>query len=164
MGQTGMRAGITDRRWRLRGSLGAGHEFLGRSRCPLRFSRSRPPCGWKNRERPRLLCVTADAGEVRFCATGTRGAEVMYEQFGATEVDNTGRVRFRVFVPDAGLDPAQYGRGTVPTIATLQAFGDFQSALGGVDWSQDPALALARSQFVDPVDGRAKGWLYELTT
>jgi 1,4-alpha-glucan branching enzyme len=87
----------------------------------------------------------------------------MYELFGAMEVGVTGRVRFRVFVPDSGLDPGQYVRGIVPTIQTLQVVGDFQSALGGVAWAADPALTLARSRFVDPADGRAKGWLYELT-
>ena len=88
----------------------------------------------------------------------------MYEQFGAAEVGNTGQVRFRVFVPDAGLDPGQYQRGRASTIQTMQVFGDFQAALGGVDWAKEPAFTLARSQFVDPADGRAKGWLYELTT
>jgi glycosidase len=88
----------------------------------------------------------------------------MYEQFGAAEVGNTGQVRFRVFIPDAGLDPGQYQRGQASTIQTIEVFGDFQSALGGVDWAKEPAFTLARSQFVDPADGRAKGWLYELTT
>jgi glycosidase len=88
----------------------------------------------------------------------------MYEQFGAKELDDTGTVQFRVFIPDAALDPAQFQRGARSTIATMQVYGDFQSALGGVDWTADPALTLARSQFVDPADGRAKGWVYELTT
>ena len=81
----------------------------------------------------------------------------MYEQFGAVEVGNTGNVRFRVFLPDATIDPDQYTRGSASTLTALQVYGDFQSALGGVDWTQDPALTLAKSQFVDPTDGRAKG-------
>jgi pullulanase len=88
----------------------------------------------------------------------------MYEQLGAREVGDSGRVRFRVFVPDAALDPGQYRRGKVPAIATLQVFGDFQAALGSTSWTPDPAFTLARSQFTDPADGRAKGWLYQLTT
>lgn len=57
----------------------------------------------------------------------------MYEQFGAQEVGTTGTVSFKVFIPDAKLDPDQYQRGAASTIAKLQVFGDFQQALGGVN-------------------------------
>ena len=87
----------------------------------------------------------------------------MYENFGAREIDNTGRANFRVFIPDAALDPSQYQRGSLPTIDSILAMGDFQSALGSSDWTPDPAFALQKSQFTDPEDGVRKGWLYELT-
>jgi glycosidase len=88
----------------------------------------------------------------------------MYETFGSREVDNTRRANFRVFIPDATMDPSQYQRGRLPAIQTVQAIGDFQSALGGQDWTVDPAFTLQPSQFVDPADNQPKGWLYELTT
>lgn len=88
----------------------------------------------------------------------------MYENFGGRELDNSGKANFRLFVPDAGLDPTQYQRGIVPTVAELYVVGDFQSELGGVDWTPQPAFQMAKSKFTDPSDGVAKGWLYELTT
>lgn len=88
----------------------------------------------------------------------------MYETFGAGEVDDTGRARFRVFIPDAELDSGQYRRGVVPTIDSLKVVGDFQADLASTDWTPDAAFQLAKTKFTDPADGRAKGWLYELTT
>ena len=88
----------------------------------------------------------------------------MYESFGAREVENTGQASFRVFIPDNTLDPAQFTRGTVPSIASIWAVGSFQSALGGADWTPDPAMELKKAQFTDPADGVTKGWLYELVT
>ncbi len=88
----------------------------------------------------------------------------MYETFGAGEVDDSGRARFRVFIPDAGLDAGQYQRGAVPSIKSLRVVGDFQADLGSTDWTPDAAFELTRAKFTDPADGKAKGWLYELTT
>jgi len=88
----------------------------------------------------------------------------MYQDFGARDLNHTGVANFRLFVPDASLDPSQYQRGRLPTIASLQVVGDFQSALGSQDWTPDPAFALAPAPFTDPEDGITKGWLYELTT
>lgn len=88
----------------------------------------------------------------------------MYQNFGARELNNTGRANFRLFIPDSALDPSQYQRGKLPAIAQVQVVGDFQSALGGADWTPDPAMALSKSRFTDPEDGVTKGWLYELTT
>jgi glycosidase len=88
----------------------------------------------------------------------------MYEHFGAAEVEETRRARFRLFIPDNALDPAQYDRGALPGISRVFAIGDFQSHLGGSDWSADPRFELVPAQFTDPADGITKGWLYELTT
>jgi pullulanase/glycogen debranching enzyme len=88
----------------------------------------------------------------------------MYQDFGARDLHHTGSANFRLFVPDASLDPSQYQRGRLPTIASLQVVGDFQSALGSQDWTPDPAFELPRSPFTDPEDHVTKGWLYELTT
>ena len=88
----------------------------------------------------------------------------MYQNFGARDLDHTGAANFRLFLPDASLDPSQYRRGRLPAIASVRAVGDFQAALGGRNWTPDPAHALARAPFTDPEDGVTKGWLYELTT
>src|SRR5437879_3197772 len=88
----------------------------------------------------------------------------MYQTFGAREVDNTGCARFRVFIPDNALDPAQYENSTLPNIAKVHAIGDFAAALGKTNLAPDPAFELAKSKFTDPEDGKTKGWLYELTT
>ena len=88
----------------------------------------------------------------------------MYESFGAQDFNHTGAARFGLFLPDNTIDPGQFQRGALPTIASLQVVGDFQSALGSQDWTVDPAFELQRSRFTDPEDGVAKGWLYELVT
>ncbi|MEW6348886.1 MAG: alpha-amylase family glycosyl hydrolase [Thermodesulfobacteriota bacterium] len=88
----------------------------------------------------------------------------MYQDFGAREVDDTGRVRFRLFVPDNELDPTQYQRGQLPRIARAHVIGDFQAALGKPNWVPDPRFDMQKSRFTDPEDGKTKGWLYELTT
>jgi len=88
----------------------------------------------------------------------------MYEDFGAREVDNTGRASFRLFIPDTSLDHSQYQRGKFPTISSLHAVGDFQASLGGKNWAPEPPFELTKSQFTDPEDNVRKGWLYELMT
>ena len=88
----------------------------------------------------------------------------MYQSFGARDLNHTGCANFRLFLPDASLDPSQFQRGTPPAIASLQVLGDFQAALGSRDWTPDPAFTLMPARFTDPEDQRPKGWLYELTT
>ena len=88
----------------------------------------------------------------------------MYQNFGAREVENTGQANFRVFIPDATLDPTQFSRGALPPIVSIHAVGDFQSEIGGQDWTSDAAVVLQKAPFTDPADGVTKGWLYELTT
>ncbi len=88
----------------------------------------------------------------------------MYQNFGAREVGNTRCARFRVFIPDNALDPAQYERGALPGIDHLHALGDFQAACGKTNWAPDPQFELTKAPFTDPEDGKTKGWLYELTT
>jgi hypothetical protein len=88
----------------------------------------------------------------------------MYQDFGAREVDDTDRVRFRLFIPDNALDPDQYQSGKLPGIASVFVIGDFQTHLGSTNWTPDPAFELVKSQFTDPEDGKTKGWLYELTS
>jgi pullulanase len=78
----------------------------------------------------------------------------MYENFGAAV--NGSSVQFRVFVPDASVDPGQYVRGGVPRIRTLRVAGDFQSATGGVDW--DPASAPRMER-----EPHANGWCFVQT-
>jgi hypothetical protein len=75
----------------------------------------------------------------------------MYEQFGA--VVNGSSVEFRVFVPDAAVDPLQYTRGGTPRIRTLRVTGDFQSEIGGTGWDFRGAPQLTRQQ-------HPNGWLY----
>jgi pullulanase len=88
----------------------------------------------------------------------------MYQDFGAREVDNTKYVRFRLFIPDNALDPAQYERGQLPGIDCVHVIGDFQIYSGKPNWAVDPQFELIKRVFTDPEDGRTKGWLYELTT
>ncbi len=88
----------------------------------------------------------------------------MYQNFGGSELNNSGQANFRIFIPDAALDSSQYQRGKLPAIARITVVGDFQSALGGTDWTPQPAFQMAKSQFTDPDDALTKGWLYELTT
>jgi len=88
----------------------------------------------------------------------------VYQDFGASELDNSKRVRFRVFVPDNSVDPVQYNRGGAPNISQIRIIGDFQHHLNGTDWTVDDRFMLQSSTFTDPEDGRAKGILYELVT
>jgi pullulanase/glycogen debranching enzyme len=88
----------------------------------------------------------------------------MYQEFGAREVHDTRRVRFRLFIPDNALDPDQYQHGSLPNISQVHAFGDFQAQFGKTDWKPDAKFELVKAKFTDPEDGKTKGWLYELTT
>jgi hypothetical protein len=88
----------------------------------------------------------------------------MYQSFGARDLNHTGAANFRLFIPDAILDPSQYLRGTFPSLVSVKAVGDFQSALGGRDWTPDLAFELVRTQYTDPENQVLQGWLYELTT
>lgn len=75
----------------------------------------------------------------------------MYERFGAS-VTGSG-VEFRLFLPDAAVDAAQYLRGGAPRIRQVRVRGDFQRAIGGVNWDLASAPVLERTP-------HAKGWLY----
>lgn len=88
----------------------------------------------------------------------------MYETFGAGEIDESRRASFRVFIPDAAIDPSQYSRGGPSRIASITAVGDFQEPLGGTNWKAEAKFKLQKTKFKDPADGRTKGWLYELVT
>ena len=89
----------------------------------------------------------------------------MYQDFGAREVGDTRRARFRLFVPDNALDEDQYKRGKLPGIAMVHAVGDFQAHFGKTNWTPDPLFEMKKqaAPFKDPEDGKTKGWLYELT-
>src|SRR5215208_3361389 len=89
---------------------------------------------------------------------------IMYQDFGARELDETKRIRFRLFIPDNALNKNQYQFGHLPPIAQLHVIGDFQAHFGKPNWSPDPLFELGKSQFTDPDDGLTKGWLYELKT
>ena len=67
----------------------------------------------------------------------------MYEDFGA-RADNDGRVTFKLFFPDAAVDPGQYEEGDTPRIRSIRALGDFQGRLGGTDWTDDHPVMLER--------------------
>jgi len=56
----------------------------------------------------------------------------MYENFGAVVFNNN--VAFKLFFPDANKDPSQYKNGGLPKITKVQVSGNFQNAIGGVDW------------------------------
>src|SRR4051812_26651290 len=77
---------------------------------------------------------------------------IMYQEFGAREVDNTRTARFRLFIPDNALEPDQYSSGGSPNIDKVHVIGDFESGLGKTDWKVDPAFELKRSKFTDPED------------
>jgi pullulanase len=89
---------------------------------------------------------------------------LMYQTFGAREIDDSRTVRFRLFIPDNTLDRDQYKSGGLPNLASVHVIGDFQSDLGKTDWTVDPVFELAKSKFVDPDDGKTKGWIYEFVT
>jgi len=75
----------------------------------------------------------------------------MYESFGAVVTDDS--VAFTVFFPDNLIDPTQYQRGGSPRIARMRVTGDFQSAVGGVDWDHANAPLLVKGS-------HPKGWVY----
>lgn len=67
----------------------------------------------------------------------------MYESFGA-HVDGQA-VEFRLFLPDATVDPTQYTNTTGdPRLTEIRVAGDFQRHLGGHDWDLTTAPVLAR--------------------
>lgn len=67
----------------------------------------------------------------------------MYESFGA-HVDGQA-VEFRLFLPDATVDPTQYTNTTGdPRLTEIRVAGDFQRHLGGHDWDLTSAPVLAR--------------------
>lgn len=69
----------------------------------------------------------------------------MYEQFGfAVGVD--GKQRFRLFIPSADVDPAQYARGGSCHIERVRVVGDFLSAMSPPrrDWNPDDGLVMDR--------------------
>ncbi|MBX7258061.1 MAG: 1,4-alpha-glucan branching enzyme [Candidatus Hydrogenedentes bacterium] len=88
----------------------------------------------------------------------------MYQDFGARELDDTRKAVFRLFIPDSKLDPGQYNRGTFPSISKIHVIGDFQSSLGGTNWSIEPAFEMQKAPYTDPSNGRTKGWLYQAET
>ena len=68
----------------------------------------------------------------------------MYEAFGAAVQGSS--VEFRLFFPDAAIDPTQYVRGGTPSISSIRVAGDFQRELGQQPWDFGNAPALARQQ------------------
>jgi pullulanase len=78
----------------------------------------------------------------------------VYETFGAAEVGNSGAVEFRVFIPDATLDPSQYVAGGTPRIARIRAVGTFQPT----PWESSSGLVLERQRFQN------RGYLYSART
>lgn len=75
----------------------------------------------------------------------------MYESFGAVVDGDT--VEFRLFFPDASVDPAQYVRGGLPHIREIRVRGDFQSQVGGDAWEFATAPVMVRQP-------HPCGWLY----
>jgi len=77
----------------------------------------------------------------------------VYEDFGAWVEGES--VEFRLFFPDAAVDPTQYqpDRGGLPKIDEIRVVGDFQSAVGLTDWDVDSAPRLVRG-------AHANGWLW----
>ncbi len=87
----------------------------------------------------------------------------MYEQFVPVEIDDTGQVDFKLFLPDDTLASSQYDGGGLPHIREIYVVGDFQSFMGDPNWTPVPATLMSKSQFQD-TDGSVKGWLYTLRT
>jgi pullulanase len=75
----------------------------------------------------------------------------MYESFGAVVSGDS--VQFTLFFPDNLVDATQYQRGGSPNIVTLRVAGDFQAALGGVDWDHANGILLVKG-------AHPKGWVY----
>jgi 1,4-alpha-glucan branching enzyme len=78
----------------------------------------------------------------------------MYEQFGAAEVGNSGAAQFKLFFPDAALDPLQYTGGGQPHIARIRAVGTFQEK----PWDIATGLELGPKPF------QKRGSLYSART
>ncbi len=75
----------------------------------------------------------------------------MYETFGAVVTEPS--VEFRLFLPDAQIDPVQYTRGGSPRIRTVRVVGDFQPHIGQTAWDQTAGLLLNRQ-------AHPHGWLH----
>jgi 1,4-alpha-glucan branching enzyme len=78
----------------------------------------------------------------------------MYEQFGASEIANTGRAQFQLFLPDSSLDPLQYTRGGDHHIRRMRVAGTFQR----IPWDMQSALVMTPAPFA------GKGQLYTAST
>ena len=78
----------------------------------------------------------------------------MYEKFGFVE-SSTGDQSITLFIPDNGVDPAQYVRGGPSHIAAVSIVSDFQHIVspGGADWDPSAALAMQRKP-------HANGYIY----
>ena len=87
----------------------------------------------------------------------------MYEEFGAREIGDTGQVAFKLFVPDDKLNPSQYEGGGLPRIRHIHVVGDFQSAMGGVNWIASDDTFMHKDRYIDAA-GTVKGWLYSVQT
>ena len=74
----------------------------------------------------------------------------MYEQFGAAEVGDTGVAEFRVFFPDATLDPTQYSAGGLPRVTRIRAVGTFQATA----WDIDTGVELTAAPYL----GQGRLW------
>ena len=74
----------------------------------------------------------------------------MYEQFGAAEVGDTGVAEFKVFFPDATVDPTQYSGGGLPGVTRIRAVGTFQAK----PWDIDSGLDLTEAAYL----GQGRLW------
>ncbi len=72
----------------------------------------------------------------------------MQEKFGSWQVGNDeskGKVEFKIFFPDADIDPAQYDKSGKPVnygnpeIRSIQVIGDFQKHLKQAAWDKASA-------------------------
>ncbi len=75
----------------------------------------------------------------------------MYEKFGAVVTEPA--VEFRLFFPDSAIDPNQYRIGGLPKIRSIKVVGDFQSKIGGADWTVANAPEMT-------LENHPKGMLY----
>src|SRR5438132_10904940 len=67
----------------------------------------------------------------------------MYEGFGFS-ISLGGQQSIRLFVPDGGVDPAQYSRGGPSGITECRVIGDFQKIVDAraTDWDASRGLAM----------------------
>lgn len=75
----------------------------------------------------------------------------MYESYGAVVDGNA--VEFRLFFPDAAVDPSQYASGGLPNIREIRVTGNFQAKTGGIAWDYAHAPVMTKT-------GHSKGMLY----